>query len=134
MQDSSAYSKKRVLVVEDDERISETLRDVFIMGGYDVKTASNGREAIPIYKDYNPNIVITDIMMPEMDGIEMVKSLRKINENLKVIYVTAWFQKEDISKRLNEELKKYPHYRILKKPFKIESVWKTTEQYLAEKI
>ncbi len=132
MNSDDDYPKKKVLVVEDDERILDTLKDVFLMGGYDVKTAENGKEGIKAFIDYNPDIVITDIVMPEMDGIDMVKEIRKTDPDIKVIYITAWFQREDIARRMNEELRKHPHYRLMKKPFKIENVWKMTERYLAE--
>jgi len=126
------FAKKKVLVVEDDERILETLKDVFLLGGYDVQIAVNGVEGKKIFVEYRPDIVISDIVMPDMDGIEMVQEIRRIQSDIKVIYTTAWFQREDIAKRLNEELRRHPDYRLMKKPFKIENVWKMTEQYLAE--
>jgi len=125
-------TKKKILVVEDDERILDTLKDVFHLGGYDVKTAINGAEGKEAFAAYRPDMVITDIVMPEMDGIEMMKEIRKIQPDIKVIYTTAWFQRDDIAKRLNDELRRHPDYRLMKKPFKIENVWKMTEQYLAE--
>ncbi|MBC8277105.1 MAG: response regulator [FCB group bacterium] len=132
MAENSNISKKKVLVVEDDTGILKTLEEVFLLGGYEVKTAVNGKEGIPVFKEYRPDIVITDILMPEMDGIEMIGELRKIQYDLKVIFITAWFEKKDIALKLNKEFQKFPHYRLMKKPFKIETVWRMTEEYLAE--
>jgi CheY-like chemotaxis protein len=70
--------------------------------------------------------------MPELDGIEMVKELRKRQKDVRVIFVTGWFQEKDIATRLNKELRENPRYRLLQKPFKIETVWEMTEKYLSE--
>ena len=131
-EDTNSKSKKKVMVVEDSQRVRELMCDLFETGGYDVRAASNGKEGLELYIEYQPDIVITDIKMPEMDGIKMVKELRKLEPEVKVIFVTGWFQDDDISRRLNIELRECPQYRLIQKPFKIETVWRMTQEYLAE--
>ena len=131
-EDTNSKSKKKVMVVEDSQRVRELMCDLFETGGYDVRAASNGKEGLELYIEYQPDIVITDIKMPEMDGIKMVKELRKLEPEVKVIFVTGWFQDDDISRRLNIELRECPQYRLIQKPFKVETVWRMTQEYLAE--
>ncbi len=124
--------KGKLLVVEDDARMLEVLRDVFIAGGYEVISATNGMEALHAYDKHLPDLVITDIKMPVIDGLEMVAALRVKNPDVKVIYVTGWVTETDIAERLEKDINEHPDYRILQKPFKIDEVWKMTEEYLSE--
>ena len=124
--------KEKLLVVEDDPRMLEVLRDVFIAGGYEVISATNGVEALHAYDEHSPDLVITDIKMPVMDGLEMVVELRKKRADVKVIYVTGWVTEANIAERLEKDIAEHPDYRILQKPFKIDEVWKLTDEYLSE--
>ncbi len=83
-------SRETVLVVEDNDEIIEYIRDT-LSDEYDVVAASNGENGLKIAKDKNPDIIITDIMMPGMDGISMIRNLKKDNdtEYIPVIIVTA---------------------------------------------
>ncbi len=132
MAENENIDKQKVLVVEDDEQILDALKDMLNMAGYDVATAIDGFKGLKVCKEYKPDILISDIVMPEKDGIEMVREIRNFNHYIKVIFITAWYQRDDISSRLNEELRKHPDYRLMKKPFKIEQVWKMVGEYLAE--
>ena len=75
--------KKRILLVDDEEDIRTLYKKTIEKGGYLVETASNGMEALEMVETFNPNLVILDIMMPDMDGWEVTKKIRKkhsINE------------------------------------------------------
>ena len=72
--------KNKILLVDDEPDILEFLSYNLIKEGYLLETASNGKEAIAIAKAYIPDLVILDIMMPEMDGIEVCRHLRAIKE------------------------------------------------------
>ncbi len=79
-------SVPKVLVVDDDSDIVELLEYNLIKEGYSVVTASNGKKAIEITKDYIPDLILLDIMMPQMDGIETGRILRQ-NPDIKNTYI-----------------------------------------------
>lgn len=81
---------KGVLLVVDDERIvRESLHDIFEMDGYTVYTAVDGEDALRRLKQVPVDLVVTDITMPGMDGIQLLKSIRMVNEQLPVIIITG---------------------------------------------
>lgn len=81
----------KVLVVDDEEPIQELLKYNLEKDGYKVKTAGNGLKAIEIAKRFKPDLVLLDIMMPKMDGVETCRLLREIPEFKKmfIIFLTA---------------------------------------------
>ncbi|WP_420151031.1 response regulator transcription factor [Spirosoma sp.] len=87
----AAQSKHRILVVDDDTDIVEMLEYNLTKEGYDVQTATDGRRAIEVAKVYSPELVLLDIMMPHMDGIETGRQLRDVAElrQTYIIYLTA---------------------------------------------
>lgn len=89
-----------VLIVDDEDKIVLTLKDMFEMHNYKVFTAENGQKGLQIALKEQPDITVIDIMMPVMDGHEMLEALRQTEEgkNLPVIMLTARGQVEDIAK------------------------------------
>ncbi|OIN60514.1 response regulator transcription factor [Arsenicibacter rosenii] len=81
----------RVLVVDDDTDIVELLEYNLTKEGYDVRTANDGRKALEVAKTYFPELVLLDIMMPQMDGIEAGRQMRDIPEMRQafILYLTA---------------------------------------------
>ena len=81
----------KILVVDDDPDIVEILRYNLSLAGYEVKSASNGKECIEKAKLFLPQIILLDVMMPEMDGIEACSLLQKIPSlvNTRVIFLSA---------------------------------------------
>ena len=81
----------KILVVDDDPDIVEILRYNLSLAGYDVKAASNGKEAIKKAKIFIPEIILLDVMMPEMDGIEACRLIREIPSlnNTLIIFLSA---------------------------------------------
>ncbi len=71
---------KRILVVDDDRQITRMLRAALQSSGYDVATASNGLEALDRMRDHNPDLLITDLAMPEMNGLELTQKVRSSGE------------------------------------------------------
>lgn len=85
------FTNHRILIVDDEEDIVELLSYNLEKEGYTVKTANNGRKALEVAKDFLPELIILDIMMPELDGIETGRKLRE-NPELKdtyILYLTA---------------------------------------------
>jgi DNA-binding response OmpR family regulator len=83
---------ERILVVDDEEFIRELLAEILSSEGYEVLSASNGREAIQLAARETPHLVILDANMPEMDGIETTRQLRYQREtcSVPIIMVTAF--------------------------------------------
>jgi|SRR5690606_6346780 len=81
----------RVLVVDDEEPILELLKYNLEKGGYEVRVASDGMKAVEIAKKFTPDLVLLDIMMPKMDGVETCRQLRDLPELQKtfIIFLTA---------------------------------------------
>ena len=81
----------KILVVDDDPDIVEILRYNLSLAGFDVKAASNGKEAIKKAKIFIPEIILLDVMMPEMDGIEACRLIREIPSlnNTRIIFLSA---------------------------------------------
>ena len=81
--------KLTAMVVEDEAVANELLSSTFKNFFADVKSAFNGKEALEIFKKTMPDIVFLDIIMPEMDGIELARSIREINPSQIVIIISA---------------------------------------------
>ena len=81
----------KILVVDDDPDIVEILRYNLSLAGYEVKSAANGKEAIKKAKLFIPQIILLDIMMPEMDGIEACSQIKGISslDNTMIIFLSA---------------------------------------------
>ncbi len=80
----------RVLLVDDDSYIADSLKDLFEFIGYDCSLASNGNEAMDKMKIFNPDIILTDIMMPEMNGIEFYRNARKYGYSGQFYFMTGY--------------------------------------------
>ncbi|WP_226676033.1 response regulator transcription factor [Rossellomorea aquimaris] len=85
---------KKVLLVDDEENIVDVCSRYLVREGFDVSTASNGIEAIKRYHSFNPDIVILDIMMPEMDGWQVAEEIRE-DHDTPIIMLTALGQEKD---------------------------------------
>ncbi|GGG18469.1 response regulator transcription factor [Paenibacillus aceti] len=92
---------KRVLIVEDEARIREVISDYFLQDGWEVSEADNGREALDWFDTMYPDLVILDVMMPQMDGFEVCRELR-FRSGVPIILLTA--KSADQDKLLGYEL------------------------------
>lgn len=127
-----AHPKKKILVVEDEFGLQETLRDVFIMEGYEVRIAVDGEDGYQAYLEFQPDLVFTDVVMPKMSGVELVKKIRQKNKKIKVIYTSGFFGLKNIKRDLNEDVLKYG-YHYLSKPYRISSMLELVDNYLGGK-
>ncbi len=92
---------EKILIVEDDFNILNIIKFNLKKEGFDVHTASDGEEGFDLFKKVNPDLVLLDIMMPKMDGFEVCKKIREINQT-PIIMLTA--RAEEVDKVLGLEL------------------------------
>jgi two-component system, OmpR family, response regulator MprA len=86
---SAPAAKPRVLVVDDDKAVRESLRRSLEFNGYAVSLASDGAEALAGISGIGPDVVVMDVMMPRLDGIETTKALRQAGNDVPVLVLTA---------------------------------------------
>lgn len=80
---------KTILLVDDDNDFRETLGRVLVRAGYEVRQATNGREAVTLYREAPADLVITDLIMPEREGIETILELRRLQPEVRVIAMSG---------------------------------------------
>jgi two-component system, OmpR family, response regulator len=107
----------KVMLVDDEPHILQFLELGLINEGFDVKTAPDGMSAINLANEFQPHIVVLDVMMPGMDGFEVCKMLKKDTENISIIMLTARDEVEDRVKGLTLGADDY-----LVKPFSFEEL------------
>jgi two-component system nitrogen regulation response regulator NtrX len=122
---------KRILVVDDDAQIRNLLRTVLAAHGYIVRHAADGTEAARLIRDEVPDLVVTDIFMPEADGFEVLTVIKKSYPEIPVIVVsgsqiTPNVDFLDLAGRLGA-------YSVLQKPFRPQELIDAIEQALANK-
>ena len=79
----------RILIIDDDSLVRDALVLMLEHESHEVMEAANGREAIRIFRERQPDLVITDIIMPEMEGFEMIRELRNIAAEIKIIAISG---------------------------------------------
>lgn len=122
-------AKQKILIVEDEFGLQETLRDIFVMEGYDVRVAVDGDHGYQSYLEFQPDLIFTDVVMPKMSGLDLVKKIRKQNPKIKVIFISGFFGLKNLKRDLNEEVLKFG-YHCLSKPFKISAMLELVDRYL----
>lgn len=105
--DNDLLKELKVLFVEDEVNISKLLKDALSEYFYSFTVANDGEEGLEKFKNINPDIVITDIMMPKLDGLEMTKEIRKIDIEIPVIVLSAFSNKEKLLKAIDIGITKY---------------------------
>lgn len=114
--------KKRILIVDDEKDILTVLEKRLVSAGYDVIKADSGNEAIRIAKEQHPDLIVLDIIMPEIDGSMVAETLKQdVNtKGIPVIFLTCLLTKKEES-RLGHEI--HGHFFIAK-PFDQEELLK----------
>jgi two-component system OmpR family response regulator len=93
--DVAATCEARLLVVDDEPNILELLSASLRFAGFDVATASNGTDALAVASTFQPDLLVLDVMMPGMDGFEVVRQLRGEDSRTPVLFLTARDSTED---------------------------------------
>ncbi len=104
----------KILVVEDDKQLRKNIQEQLELNSYEVKVASNGRQALDLLPSFYPDLILCDVLMPEMDGIAFIRAV-KSNKNYRFvpfIFLTAKVAQQDMLQGLEEGAIDY-----LSKPF-----------------
>lgn len=109
--------RSSILVIDDDEKITSMLRRGLAFEGYDVHTARNGAEGLSTVMAADPDLIILDVMMPQMDGFEVCRRLREGGSSVPVLMLTAKDEVENRVKGLDTGADDY-----LVKPFALEEL------------
>ena len=118
-----SWKKGKILVVDDDDELREMIKMALIANNFSVSTAQNGLEAVKMIQKEDFNIILMDINMPEMGGIEAVEKIKSFNPKAFIIMMTAATD-EEIRSSLDKG-----GYACLRKPFTIEKLMKSLDWY-----
>lgn len=112
-----SHSQKKVLVVDDQYGIRVLLKEVFSREGFHIFQAANGKAALEIIRVNEPDLILLDMKMPGMDGLEFLRHLRRVQPHTKVIMMTAYGELDMV-----EEASKLGALAHFTKPFDIEEL------------
>jgi CheY-like chemotaxis protein len=101
----------KVLVVDDDPAIVEVVEQVLVEEGFLVQHAHDGREALFKIKQVNPDVVLSDVKMPALDGLTLANVLRESGDNTPVVLMSAIYSDVDL-----------PRVRFIPKPFDVDQL------------
>ncbi len=116
---------KKILICEDEKGVQEFLSSNLTVSNYETYIAVDGKEAVDKAKEINPDLILLDIRMPKMNGLEAAKAIRKFNKAAKIIFITG-FQSPELSK----EAKKYGISAYLTKNAPTEEIKKAIDNAL----
>ena len=108
---------EKILVVDDDQSIRDTLSNYLKRQEYDVHSAENGVVALEIIKKINPDLIITDVRMPEMDGLELLGKVKEIDTHIQVIMISAFDDMQSTVKAMQTGA-----YDYIEKPLEIDKL------------
>ncbi len=114
-----------ILVVDDDPKIGKLLEKILIDEGYQVRTANNPIEALSLVKEAAPDLMITDLVMPGMNGIELIRKTRRQLRNLRAIVLTGYGTIETAVHAIKSGASDF-----IEKPFRVPALKKTVKRIL----
>ncbi|ELE6199050.1 response regulator transcription factor [Campylobacter jejuni] len=118
-----------ILVVEDEVKARESMINILSERFSKVIGAQNGDEGLKKFKKFKPDLVITDIAMPIMDGLDMAREIKEISDDVPIVVLSAYSDKERLLRSIDIGIDKY-----LIKPVDIEELFKVLDYLIGEKI
>jgi len=94
-----------ILVVDDDPSMASSLTEILDIKGFEVRAANSGAEALQILRDHPVDVMLTDVRMPDMNGVELYRATRKTHPNLRTFLMTAYAADDIIQKGMAEGIK-----------------------------
>ena len=116
---------KKILVVEDEAHLAEGLKLNLSLKGYDVEVAGDGVSALQKWKEWQPNLIVLDIMLPELDGLSVLRNIRREDKRLPILILSARGDSDDKIKGFSYGVDDY-----LAKPFNLEEFLLRVERLL----
>jgi two-component system cell cycle response regulator CpdR len=123
---ASPVSHQRILLAEDDDSMRVFLARALERAGYDVIAFDNGAEAYQRLKEEPFTLLLTDIVMPRMDGIELARRASELDPDLKIMFITGF-----AAVTLNNEVAAPKDARVLSKPFHLKDLVREIDKLLA---
>ena len=117
---------QRILLAEDDETMRNFLSKCLTKAGYDVVTVAHGIEALPHLSSGRFDLLLTDIVMPGMDGIELARRATKMHEDLPVMFITGF-----AAVAMDRSQERPKNSKLLQKPFHLKDLVDEVERILA---
>ncbi len=106
------FTRKKILVIDDEPELLALMMEVLEDEGYQAFSAANGADGIRLNEQENPDLIILDLRMPEMDGIETLRQIRKKDDKVKVVILTGYGSPDTIRDAADLDVSEY-----LSKPF-----------------
>lgn len=108
---------KKILLAEDEDMLATIVRDTLEVKGFRVQLARTGNEALSFFQSFQPDLLVLDVMMPELNGYEVAEQVRKKNPHVPIIFLTAKTQTVDVLKGFESGANDY-----VKKPFSLDEL------------
>jgi len=124
--DSLKSHSPRILLAEDEEAMRTYLARALANAGYEVRAVDRGTEAVPLLESEHFDLLLSDIVMPEMDGIELAQRCAEISPRTKVMFITGFAA---VSLRASRE---QPEAKVLSKPFHLRDLVLEVERIFEE--
>lgn len=115
----------KILVVDDEFEIRDMLEEYLSVHNINVKTASNGKDALELFESFQPDAVVADIKMDIMDGIEFSKRVLSQNPDFPIIMITGFYKKYDMEEILSLGVKE-----VIEKPLHLDNLLVILQKYL----
>jgi CheY-like chemotaxis protein len=117
----------RVLVVDDDVRVRDTYVDMLRAGGYEVQSAADGAAALRVFSEWKPDVVLVDMFMPVMDGLDVIGALRRLTPDVGIIAMSGMWQRAIMDRALSLGASE-----TLLKPIDMDTLFKTVDAIAGE--
>lgn len=100
-------NKSSILLAEDEENVRESFKRILLLYVDEVYVAANGEEAYALYKEHNPDILITDVKMPKLNGLELIKKIRQNDNETPIIVTSAYTDQNFLLESIKLSLVEY---------------------------
>ena len=121
---------KKVLVIDDQDSLRNMLVRMLKSSGFEARSAENGSEGMAICRDWAPDVILTDVFMPEQDGLETIRAVRKLRKDIGIIAMSGGGEMGEFE--MLRTARMMGATRILTKPFTMAELKNTLEEVLTE--